>query len=289
MKMFNKIREFFQLLAKIRNAFLFKLVFPIVFKNNGIYVMNEEWNNLVILDGCRYDIFEKIFKKRKIGGKLEYRISRGTETVSFLLENFGKRKFNNVVYITANPFVNKLLKEDQFYKIISVWKDGWSEKYGTVLPSTMIKFVLKAIKKYPGKRFIIHFIQPHYPYINLKIKNDPFKKLRNATLKGEEIEAEKPIYSLFAIYSMNLYAKINRKLHFYAYSKNLEFVMAYIEKLLKILPGKTVVTSDHGECFGEILHPLLPIRIYGHPKGVRIKTLIKIPWLIVENKTRLIR
>ena len=36
--------------------------------------MKEDWDNLVILDACRYDMFKKL---NTINGKLEYKISIG--------------------------------------------------------------------------------------------------------------------------------------------------------------------------------------------------------------------
>ena len=46
-------------------------------------------------------------------------------------------------------------------------------------------------------------------------------------------------------------------------------------KLEKKLSGKTVITSDHSEAFGELTFPL-PIRVYGHPGNVHIPVLVKV-------------
>ena len=78
-------------------------------------------------------------------------------------KNFSGKKFLDTVYITANPFVNRF--SSSFYKVISVWDSGWDEDLGTVLPEVMVEYALKAGSEYPDKRLIIHFIQPHYPYI----------------------------------------------------------------------------------------------------------------------------
>ncbi len=76
-----------------RNIFLYYILSPLLFKkNNSFYIFSEPWDNLIILDACRYDVFEEVFKKRNMKGKLEYRISRGSWTVEFLLENFGDEK-----------------------------------------------------------------------------------------------------------------------------------------------------------------------------------------------------
>jgi hypothetical protein len=51
------------------------------------------------------------------------------------------------------------------------------------------------------------------------------------------------------------------------------------------LPGKTVVSSDHGELLGERLSPI-PLRAYGHPMGIYMDELVKIPWHVHETGNR---
>jgi len=119
--------------------------------NRGIYVMGEDWDNLIILDACRYDMFEKEIRNWEIDGRLEYRISRGTCTVEFLFENFSNGYFRDIVYVTANPFVSIYLKEN-FYKIIPVWDFGWNEKLNTVPPDATYDATLNTILKYNKKK-----------------------------------------------------------------------------------------------------------------------------------------
>ena len=137
------------------------MYFKHVIKNKGTFVMNEDWDYLIILDACRYDMFKKV---NYLDGKLEYRISRGSCTNEFLNENFKNKKFPSIIYITGNPLVNYHIP-DSFAKIVPVWRDGWNEEIGTVLPSTMLDYTLEINKKFPYKRLIIHFVQPHYPFI----------------------------------------------------------------------------------------------------------------------------
>jgi len=61
-----------------------------------------------------------------------------------------------------------------------------------------------------------------------------------------------------------------------AYEDNLKLVLEEVKKLVKNLEGKIVVTSNHGECFGEKF-------IIEHPTGIYIKELVEVPWLIVER------
>ena len=78
----------------LRNHLIYKLVSILYRQNNGFYIFDELWDNLIILDACRYDTFKEVFTTRKITGNLELRISRGAHTTSFLRENFQKRLDN---------------------------------------------------------------------------------------------------------------------------------------------------------------------------------------------------
>ncbi len=247
-------------------------------KNNGVYVVNEEWDNLIILDACRYDMLEEEYRKGKIQGKLEYRISRATCTPDFLKENFSGKDFKDIVYVTGNPYVDKFVKES-FYKVISVWNFGWSERYRTVLPSKMYEYSLKAAKKYPNKRLIIHFMQPHYPFLSdMNFGDTGIKYLREGMMGKSDPRREITVWKMIEIQKIDM----NRVI--VAYKKNLEIALPYVKKILTVLRGKNIVSADHGNAIGEFFHPLIPIKVYGHPCGYRMKPLIRVPWLIYDNE-----
>jgi len=270
----------------LRNAFLYKFISFLHRRNYGFCIFNEEWDKLIILDACRYDFFKEEYEKRKMKGKLEMRISRGSHTISFLLENFKKDYYEDIVYITANPHVDIYVK-NKFFKVISVWKDGWNEKYSTVLPETMYQYSIDAQLKYPEKKLIIHFMQPHCPYIGYKLNYNNYKIFHNALLKNKNIiiknrYRDKP----FALFGMDIHAMLEKKAHIKIYKKNLRLTLPYVEKLIDTLSGKIIITADHGEAFGEFIHPLIPIRFYGHKERVRIPALLNVPWLIIEEEEK---
>ncbi|MBD3211521.1 MAG: hypothetical protein GF311_02850 [Candidatus Lokiarchaeota archaeon] len=252
----------------------------------GTSIFQEKWDNLIILDACRYDIFEDKYRDREIIGKLSKKISKGAHTVPFLLKNFQKDYYDEFIYITANPQVNIFLN-NKFFKTISVWKDHWHKKYNTVLPEVIYEYSIENLIKYPTKKQIIHFMQPHCPYIGYDLGYENFKIFQKQLLKNKVIDIKKKYRDgLFAIYSMDIFAKLELEDHWKMYEKNLDLVIEWVEKLIHKLPGTTIITADHGEAFGEYLHPLIPIRFYGHRESVRIKPLIEVPWLRIENSDK---
>ncbi|MCD6457850.1 MAG: hypothetical protein J7K82_03285 [Thermoproteales archaeon] len=234
-------------------------ILPVFYKfknNNGIYVMGLEWDNLIILDACRYDVFEKYVSSLGVEGELRKAISRGSSTTEFLKENFSGRKFKDTIYVTANPYVSKMLR-GVFYKIVHVWRDYWDEKLGTVHPEAVTKVALETKSLYPDKRLIVHYMQPHTPFIG------------EYKVKGSFVEVA---------------LKHGKEAAMRAYESNLRLVLPYIKMLLDKLDGITVVTSDHGEANGERALKIFPI--YGHPTGVRIPVLVEVPWFVVKSRRK---
>lgn len=68
-----------------------------------------------------------------------------------------------------------------------------------------------------------------------------------------------------------------------AHAENLDVVLPHVERLLEELPGRTVVTADHGNLVGDRLSPI-PVRGDGHPRGLRVPELVTVPWLEVPGE-----
>lgn len=70
-----------------------------------------------------------------------------------------------------------------------------------------------------------------------------------------------------------------------AYLENLEIVLPYAMEINKMVNGKTVITSDHGNLLGEFSIRHLS-RQYGHPDDVYMINLLKVPWIELDNGER---
>lgn len=236
-------------------------------------VMDEDWDSLVILDGCRYDAFRA---RNAIDGRLETRTSLASHSEEFLARNFAGT-YHDTVYVTANPFAPVVLDDDAFHATIPLLEE-WDSDYETVHPRVVTERAIEAAERYPDKRLIVHYMQPHYPFIgevgdridhrghNSRMDGDTFetdtiwKRLRN----GEDIDV----------------SLVRR-----AYAENLDIVLDHVEELLEALSGRTVVTADHGNLIGDRMSPV-PVRGYGHERGLRSPELVDVPWLIVDDGPR---
>ena len=251
-------------------------------RNDGIRILDETWDDLIILDCCRYDVFKKIYNEREMKGELEMRVSRGTWTVEFLKENFTE-DCKDTVYVTSNPYVDRYVG-GKFYRVVSVWKYGWSDRYKTVLPSEVYHYTLKTMRRYPSKRLIVHFMQPHHPFISLRKADEVVADIRRSVLYGKN-DRRRRRGTVTDIYSVNVYGEYGIRTIEKAYEDNLRIVMPYVEALLNELSGTTIITSDHGESFGDRIHPLIPMKFYGHG-FTRLRSLVEVPWLKVTDEVR---
>lgn len=240
----------------------------------GIDVLRADWDNLLLLDACRYDMFADVFD---LDGELHRKRSRGSMTAQFLESNFGGRDATNVVYVTASPMWRRSVDEHrfEFHAVVDVWQgEGWDDEHSTVLPWTMVEYARKAHDEYPNKRLIVHFIQPHYPFVGSESDFDD-KILDSST--GED--------SIFWGDLRTGQLKLSPATVWEPYKQNLEILISPVETLLEELEGKTVVSSDHGNMVGDRSHPI-PVRDWGHPRGLYTPELIEVPWLVYAAGTR---
>jgi len=267
------LREF------LRAPFLncYKAYYRIRGPDDCVAVMDEEWDSLLILDGCRYDMFVGACD---YPGSLEKRRSCGSTTDEFVRSNLGSQRFEDVVYVSANPRVS-LNFEGSFHEIVRVWEDGWDEELRTVPPWTVTDAARRAHEEFPNKRIVVHYIQPHAPFI------------------GEYARSNLPEHSTLAdhapdqggdgaannIWEHLAAGRVDRATVQCAYEENLDITLEYVEPLLDDLDGRIVVTSDHGNLVGERLPPFMK-RMYGHPTRLYAPGLVEVPWFVVENGQR---
>lgn len=255
-------------------------------------VVDKKWDVLIILDACRYDFFKKcnIFK-----GKLK-KVVTGVSTESFLRKNFDNVDCSNIIYI--NPIIkfNEWLPSNNFFEVVPSWDSCWSNKFGTVLPEKVTELSIKYIKEYPNKRLIIHYMQPHIPYLSLGTKyvksstrnevinkrESKLKEMLADTLNKAKITLPSiPIWYMEKFFGSSagigeIYFNGGFNAMREAYKENLDNVLSCVKKIIKHTNGKVVITADHGEMLGEM-------GIVGHGRW-KNKNVINVPWFEVKRR-----
>ncbi len=129
-------------------------------------ILKKNWDVLIVLDACRYDIFNDIYP-----GDVDKVYSAGSQTHHFCVNVFEKysEEFDDINVISANPHLNSYKlpnrefdPEDKFKKIYDVWKK--TDKNNITRP----EYVLDKFDevKEEGEKYILWFMQPHFPYLN---------------------------------------------------------------------------------------------------------------------------
>lgn len=242
-----------------------------------------EWDNIILLDACRYDLFKEVLAEHPLPGTLSSRRSVQSGTPGYLAENFAGETFHDIVYVTANPYVTTELPNDTFHAVDPVWEDGWDDDLQTVRPEIMRERALAAAERYPNKRLIVHFNQPHIPFIgDERIESRGIGGIRETALGNEGPD---PAQRLRTPFEQLGAGDVTYDEVWAAYRANLEVAWDEIETLVDSLSGLTAVTADHGNAMGERAWPF-PIRVYGHPLGILIPALTTVPWHTVQNGDR---
>lgn len=233
--------------------------------HGGVNVVDKDWDYLILLDACRYDIFAQ---ENWLEGQLEKVTSQGSTSIEFLNKNFTDY-YDDIVYISANGFVNPLDIEDSnyarkpfnsdehFHDVIPLFMDDDAQEKGVTKPEAVTAAAIEADKEYPHKRKIIHYMQPHTPFIGeYQLTDEEAKHHEDLLSKGnswEEIEK--------------------------AYRSNLRRVLESVEELLEHIDGRIVITADHGEALGEW-------GLSMHPHSIYIKELVEVPWFVINQGER---
>lgn len=225
---------------------------------------DEDWDNLIILDACRYDAYKNT---TPFDGTPESRESRGSSSGQFITGNFKNKKLHDVVYVSGNRWYLKLREElncevHAFHDVERDVVDGYVPSAEAVTEDAV-----DYADKYPNKRLIVHYMQPHAPYL---------------ASDGDRFDYDRDGGGLRGTY---LNSSVDRDDLRSAYRKNLKYVLKHVEQLVAEIDGKTVISADHGEMVGDTLHPV-PVRWVGHPRGVYTDELVKVPWHVVQREPR---
>ncbi len=284
--------------------------------NDYFKILDESWDILIILDACRYDYFKNCYSSF-LEGTLEKRLSIGACTPEWRNKNFSDYR-DDIVYISSNPYISGSYEVEgfdarkHFFKVIDVWQTNWDSKYGTVRPEPVSDAAISAASQYQGKKLIVHYLQPHAPYLSIEgvhgfstpdtKTSDPFQ-----LSKSDSNGPNKFKYKL-----LSLFSRYKNRFHFFsdhpewyfaqllglppqtpmdymrrkhgvkalqdAYNKNLEIALNDVAYLVSQLPDnlKIVISSDHGELLGEN-------RKFSHSCGSHHETLRTVPWFTVSK------
>lgn len=234
---------------------------------HGIRFLEADWDNLILLDGCRYDLFKA---ENTIDGELSAVRSNASSSDEFFEKNIERKKYGDLVYYSANPHIDNI--QASFFDLYRLWEDDWDEETGTVLPGDAVDRVLNTMDDYEDKRIILHLMQPHRPFLGRKTED--FDQSGLSRIGVQRKPGERPEVEFW--WNRMEAGELQYDDIWPLYRETLQVALPHVERLVSELSGKTVVSADHGNAFGED-------ELYGHPSYVHHKKLVTIPWLAIEK------
>lgn len=232
-------------------------------RERPIDVMNEDWDLLFVLDGCREDLFREVADIDRFD---DYRAvqSGASATKKWVPGQFFGQAYSDTVYITGNAVVSEHMTA-AFREFVDIWRD---HDQRLIPPEPVADAVREQAASHPDKRIIAHFSQPHYPFLDapeLQFEsgtdgpNNVWDALRQGVVEEDEVWS--------------------------AYADNLRRALDVVLGLADEVTGKVVLTADHGNLIGERLWPV-PLREYGHPPGCHHRNLTTVPWAVLDDDER---
>lgn len=240
----------------------------------GIDVIQRDWDNLILLDACRYDIFSENTTFEG-GGVLSKEISKGDYSWEFMTQNFAGKELHDTIYVSANPYSVRI-PEGVFFKFVSLI-DEWDGETGTVLPEVVTEKALEITEAHPNKRLIVHYMQPHAPHIGeigSQLNQCGWNKYHDMGVPAKVADG----MSIWEAVRLN---QITHEELRQSYLQNFKIVENSVNNLVNSLDGKSVISADHGENLGE--RKLLK-RYYGHSN--QTKECRFVPWMELDYEHR---
>lgn len=255
---------------------------------DGIDVMERDWDNLIVLDACRYDVFAG---HNDINGELSSVVSSGSHSDEFMIANYHGKELHDTVYISANPHTDKTLEPGIFHKTIRTYQNVfWKQRdFDAYHPKIVADIAIDEYDKYDDKRIIVHFMQPHTPYLGPRasdLRSELNKRgvgVSNAPGDAELTDPDDIVQDIMEAARKEYISNNELK---QCYVENLELVLTEVRRVLDHLDGRSVITADHGELLGRPARPLFAPDRYGHPRGLFLPETRVVPWLTVDSGTR---
>jgi len=227
---------------------------------------------IVLFDACRFDAFEETYSDH-YEGSLSKVCTTNTFTKQYQQTTWPDQY--DLTYVAGGPVISdrnfersnlEYRPSEHFSTIVHAWDRGYEKELGVTPPEAVTEVALEK----DADRMIVHYFQPHAPYIGEKRLRESYDTSADNTSK-----IETRVMSLKKIYEQIEAGKIDTGNLKAAYYSNLERVMQPAKPLIANVNRPTVITSDHGELLGEddrYLHGGPP-----HP------ILCRLPWLEVSE------
>lgn len=250
--------------------------------NYGEDFYSRDWDLLILLDACRWDLMEEIEDEYDWIESSGTFMSPASHSREFLHKTFmsgpsGLEKFHawmkivqdpdnmdimdehwdmshreeigKTAYITWNVFA-QMLDKDSFHTFKPLGRAKWGDDEAILNPRRITDETIRAMRDGEPEYAIAHYMQPHTPFRNdssIEESGSVWDRIQTGT-KDRDVAWEE-------------------------YKDNLRWVMDEVELLIENVDAeKVVISADHGNVVGEW-------GCYGHRPYTPIPAVKKVPWV----------
>lgn len=234
----------------------------------GTNIYDREWDVLVVLDACRYDLFEEFAPEHDVWkhfDSVDSIHSVASTTAVWLPRTFDEAPEDEVAdthYVTCTAYTDKLLDDGDFHQVDHVWKYAKDPETGHPRPEAVTDAAIDAVRSTEASRVVVHYVQPHAPFLHCLGKYD-------------SVAAESGAGATQAVWRGLREGRFDRDEVWQDYGQNLLRGLDEVQTLVENTDADLVITSDHGNALGEM-------RMYGHPRYAAIPAVRKVPWVRVD-------
>lgn len=230
---------------------------------NATNIYEMDWDLIVILDCARPDMMQEVKSDYEFIDEIGEITSVGTCSMQWMDNTFVpkyREQIKSTTHITSNTSSDYYLSKKQFHYLEEVWRDGWDEELGTIAAEEVTDRAIHYMRRMDSERYILHYMQPHLPFVTRSDINSNVVTTRGVTGEGRYLGGlhEEEGYSKQELWESSI--------------ENLRYVLDSVELLLSnVNAERTIISADHGEAFGEQ-------NIWNHPCRTYIDPLTQVPW-----------
>lgn len=257
----------------------------------GTNVFTRDWDLLIILDTCRVDAIKAVASEYEFITDIDSIRSVGGRSPEWIAKTFIHRyrdEIQETGYLSANVFPERILR-DKHQETASIRDEQLTYKFLAAIPTVDVNALghFEYLYQYEpvgesgplghedggtppryvtdrgiavGRsknldRLILHYLQPHPPYVANALKED--RELHRHEHDWWGYLGETGDYETI----------------WETYLDELRYVLDDVEVLLENIDAETVaITADHGEAFGEYWE-------FGHKTGSLHPKVRTVPWI----------
>jgi len=233
----------------------------------GMNIYEREWDVLLILDACRYDLFTEFAPTHPVFEEFELVepvYSCASATPVWLDRTFDNAPSDEVAdthYVSCTGFSTRV-EDAGLSDIDEVWRYAVDHEYGITRPEALTDAAIDAIRDGDRHRYLVHYVQPHAPFLHCPG--------RYGSTGGDEGGTQH-------VWAGLKQGEFDLESVWEDYGQNLLTVLDHVQTVVENVEGTVAITSDHGNAVGEL-------GIYGHPRYCALPTLRRVPWVEVTGK-----